>query len=59
MGYSVGAVLLGLIATHTNYAVMYRISIVFLVAFAAIYGYHLIRNKQGNLEKNEYSEKLA
>jgi MFS family permease len=59
LGYSVGAVLLGLIATHTNYAAMYRISIVFLVAFAAIYGYHLIRNKQGNLKKHEYSEKLA
>ena len=59
LGYSVGAVLLGLIATHTNYAAMYRISILFLVAFAVIYGYHLIRNKQGNLKKNEYSEKLA
>ncbi len=59
LGYSVGAVLLGLIATHTNYAVMYRISIIFLVAFAVIYGYHLFRNKQESLKKNEYSEKLA
>lgn len=59
LGYSVGAVLLGLIATHTNYATMYRISILFLVVFAVIYGYHLIQAKQGNLEKNKYGEKFA
>jgi MFS family permease len=59
LGYSVGAVLLGLIATNTNYATMYRISILFLVVFAVIYGYHIIKTKQDNLDKNEYDEKFA
>lgn len=58
LGYAIGAVLLGLIATHTNYAMMYRISILFLVAFAVIYGYHLIKNEQDNNE-NEDDEKSA
>jgi MFS family permease len=59
LGYSVGAVLLGLIATNTNYATMYRISILFLVVFAVIYGYHIIKTNQDNLDKNEYDEKFA
>lgn len=45
LGYAVGAVLLGLIATHTNYAMMYRISTLFLVTFAIVYGSYLIKNK--------------
>lgn len=45
LGYAVGAVLLGLIATHTNYGMMYRISTLFLVIFAIVYGYYLINNK--------------
>ena len=59
LGYAVGAVLLGLIATHTNYATMYRISILFLVGFAVIYGYHLIKNRQENTNENKYDKKLA
>ena len=59
LGYAIGAVLLGLIATHTNYAIMYRISILFLTAFAVVYGYHLIKTKQDVTNKNEYDEKIA
>lgn len=46
LGYAVGAVLLGLIATHTNYAMMYRLSALFLIAFAGIYGYHLVKTNK-------------
>ncbi|HWR38720.1 MAG TPA: MFS transporter [Patescibacteria group bacterium] len=58
LGYAVGAVLLGLIATHTNYAVMYRISVLFLAAFAGIYGYHLVKTRQynRNLQREEIME---
>ena len=59
LGYAIGAVLLGLIATHTNYATMYRISILFLVVFAVIYGYHLIKAKQYDANENEYNEESA
>jgi MFS family permease len=59
LGYAIGAVLLGLIATHTNYATMYRISILFLVVFAVIYGYHLIKAKQQGINENEYDEESA
>lgn len=59
LGYAIGAVLLGLIATHTNYATMYRTSIFFLVVFAVIYGYHLIKAKQQSINENEYDEESA
>lgn len=59
LGYAVGAVLLGLIASHTNYAMMYRISILFLVAFAIIYGYHLRNTKQKAMDEKSYDEKFA
>ncbi|AIF49679.1 major facilitator superfamily MFS_1 [Pelosinus sp. UFO1] len=59
LGYAIGAVLLGLIATHTNYATMYRISVLFLVVFAVIYGYHLIKAKQDSANENEYDEESA
>lgn len=61
LGYAVGAVLLGLIAAHTNYAMMYRISILFLLVFALVYGYHLIKTKQGTQEEEdeEDDENLA
>lgn len=41
LGYACGAVLLGFVATHSNYAMMYRFSIFFLVIFAAVYVFHL------------------
>ena len=53
LGYSVGAVLLGLIATHTNYAVMYRSSVLFLIIFAAVYGYYLKKDEQGSVACTE------
>ncbi|WP_378953746.1 MFS transporter [Pelosinus sp. sgz500959] len=59
LGYAIGAVLLGLIATHTNYATMYRISILFLLGFAVIYGYHLIKSKQDVTNENKYDENFA
>ena len=60
LGYAVGAVLLGLIATHTSYGMMYRISILFLVAFAVIYGYHIIKSKPDfNENQAEDKENLA
>ena len=46
LGYAIGAILLGLIATHTTYALMYRLSAFFLAAFAAIYGYHIIKTRK-------------
>lgn len=59
LGYAIGAVLLGLIATHTNYATMYRTSILFLVVFAVVYGYHFIKAKQQDSNENEYDEESA
>lgn len=45
LGYSIGAVLLGFVATQTNYAMMFRLSTVFLIVFACVYVFHL---KTGN-----------
>ena len=59
LGYAVGAVLLGLIATQTNYAVMYRVSTLFLVAFAGIYGYCLIKEKKATDDDYEYEKTIA
>jgi len=59
LGYAIGAVVLGLIATHTNYAMMYRISILFLLTFAVIYGYYIMNNKQGAMNEKEYDEEFA
>jgi MFS family permease len=59
LGYAVGAVVLGLIATHTNYAMMYRISVLFLVAFAGIYGYHFFKTKKVTNNVNEYKQNIA
>jgi len=57
IGYAVGAVLLGLLATHTNYAIMYRISTLFLVLFAVVYVSYLLKNKHEFLSKS--AEKIA
>lgn len=46
LGYAVGAVVMGLIASYTDYAMMYRVSTLFLVAFACTYGYHLIKSEK-------------
>jgi MFS family permease len=59
LGYAVGAVLLGSIATNTNYAMMYRISTLFLVVFAGIYGYHLLQTKKTNASERENEENIA
>lgn len=59
LGYAVGAVVLGLIATHTNYAIMYRVSVLFLLAFAGIYGYHVIKNRQVHKNQRSYNENIA
>lgn len=59
LGYAVGAVVLGLIATHTNYAVMYRVSVLFLIAFAGIYGCHVIKNRQVYQEQRNYNKNIA
>lgn len=58
LGYAVGAVVLGLIATHTNYAVMYRVSVLFLIAFAGIYGCHLYESNKKH-DDNEYKQNIA
>jgi MFS family permease len=59
LGYAVGAVVLGLIATHTNYAMMYRSSSFFLVAFAGIYGYYLIKDRQAQNDNRQDHENIA
>ncbi len=59
LGYAVGAVVLGLIATHTNYAVMYRVSVLFLIAFAGIYGCHVIKNRQVYKDQHNYNKNIA
>jgi MFS family permease len=59
LGYAVGAVVLGLIAAHTNYAVMYRVSVLFLIAFAGIYGCHVIKNRQVYKDQHNYNKNIA
>ncbi|MDF2928447.1 MAG: major facilitator superfamily 1 [Anaerospora sp.] len=59
LGYAVGAVVLGLIATHTNYAIMYRVSVLFLIAFAGIYGYHIYKTKKAADDINQYKQNIA
>jgi MFS family permease len=59
LGYAIGAVLLGSIATHTTYALMYRSSALFLVAFAVIYGYHLVKTRKTTSDDCTYEENIA
>lgn len=54
LGYALGAIVLGTIAAHTNYAIMYRLSILFLVIFAVIYGWHL-----RNFTENKYFSEVS
>jgi MFS family permease len=52
LGLGTGAVLLGLIAKWTSYAVIYRISIVFMVIYGLVYGLYLINEKKQAISKN-------
>ena len=45
LGYAIGAVIMGAVASATSYAVMYRLSPVLLVLLLAVYGTVLIRQK--------------
>lgn len=45
LGYAAGTLIMGTIASLTNYAIMFRLSPVFLILFAVIYGAALIRLK--------------
>lgn len=55
LGYAIGAVLLGSIATYTNYAMMYRISICFLLLFAITYLFHLRNDNVVQISQEEFS----
>jgi len=59
LGYAVGAVLMGLIASHTDYAMMYRISTFFLIVFAFTYGYHLIKSEKAPVLVCEYQKNAS
>jgi MFS family permease len=59
LGYAFGAVLLGSIAAHTNYAMMYRTSTLCLVLFAGIYGYHVIQAKNTHIGECDEEENIA
>ncbi|MBP1931074.1 MFS transporter [Ammoniphilus resinae] len=51
LGIGVGAMLLGIVARYTSYAMMYRISVVLMVIYLLVYSYHLIQGK--NRESNQ------
>lgn len=51
LGYAIGAVSLGSIATYTNYAMMYRISILFLLIFAFLY---IVNIKKENADLRDF-----
>jgi len=48
LGFALGTILLGFIATNTTYATMYRISALFMVLFLALYGYSLLKARTLN-----------
>ena len=57
LAYTVGSILLGSIAGYKGYAVMYRVSSIFVVLLLIIYIGHLVRNS-ASLEE-EVSEEVA
>jgi len=57
LAYTVGSILLGVIASHKGYAVMYRVSSIFIVVLLTIYVCNLVRSnisiKEGLSEDGE------
>lgn len=53
LGVAIGALLLGQIASHSSYAVMYRSSAIFLVLFIAIYAIYMIKRTKNNTSKEQ------
>lgn len=45
LGFTVGSMLLSLIAQSKSFAVMYRVSSVFMILFLVVYGFSLIKEK--------------
>ncbi len=56
LAYTVGSILLSFVAQHSNYAIMYRLSAIFLVLLLAVYSYHLIKNSTSIEEVLEEDE---
>ncbi|MEC0092743.1 MFS transporter [Paenibacillus macquariensis] len=48
LGVAIGALLLGQIASHSNYAMMYRYSSIFLVLFIVIYAIYMMNQSKTN-----------
>lgn len=53
LGVAIGALLLGQIASHSSYALMYRSSAIFLVLFIAIYAIYMIKRTKNNTTKEQ------
>jgi len=59
LAYTVGSILLGSIAAHKGYAVMYRVSSIFIVLLLVIYSYKLFRSFTSEKEYLEEEEEVA
>lgn len=53
LGVAIGALLLGQIASHSSYAIMYRSSAIFLVLFIAIYAIYMVKRTKNNTNKKQ------
>ena len=59
LAYTVGSILLGSIAAHKGYAIMYRVSSIFIVLLLIIYSYKLFRSFTSEKEYLEEEEEVA
>ena len=58
LSFTVGSIVLGAIAAHNSYAIMYRVSSLFMVVFLGIYGYHLIKSRGVIEREREFVEDI-
>lgn len=58
LGFTVGSILLSFIADSSSYAVMYRVSSIFMILFLAVYGYSLVKARMEE-ENDEAEEEIA
>jgi len=55
LGIGAGAMLLGIIARYTSYAMMYRISVVLMVIYLVIYSYHVVQEENRKVHDRRVS----
>lgn len=59
LGFTIGSIVLSIVAESYGYAEMYRFSSIFMILFLAIYGLSIIKEKRNETEVDNIEENIA